>query len=289
MSAARLADIRIFPVKSLAGDAQARAAVWPWGLAGDRRWMVVDPAGRFLSQRAHPRMALLHAALRDGALVLSAPGLAPLEVGQGAARAACLVRVWRDIVAAEDAGDAAAQWLGAALGVACRLVHLADPGARKLRAAYAAHAAEAVSFADGFPVLLASVDSLAEVNARLARPVPMLRFRPNLVVAGAAAWAEDGWRRIRIGEAVFRVAKPCDRCVITTRDPGTGLQPDGDEPLRTLATFRRDAGGGIMFGQNLVPERTGAIRVGDAVEVLEAGPPNVALRVAAGAVCATKG
>ena len=116
--------------------------------------------------------------------------------------------------------------------------------------------------------------SLAALNARLARPVPIGRFRGNIVVDGAAAWAEDSWRLVRIGGALFRVVKPCDRCIVTTVDQQTGQRPDRTEPLRTLGTFRHDENG-IMFGQNLVPTMTGRIAVGDAVDVLESGPPNV--------------
>ena len=132
-----------------------------------------------------------------------------------------------------------------------------------------------VSFADGFPALLATRASLDDLNRRLAAPVPMARFRPNLVVEGADPWDEDRWRRLRIGDATFSVARPCQRCAVTTVDPLTGERPDPTEPLRTLATFRRDAGGGVMFGQNLLPETGGRLRVGDAVEILERGPPNV--------------
>jgi uncharacterized protein YcbX len=278
MQGAYLAEIAIYPVKSLAGDAHPTATVQPWGLLGDRRWMVTDPAYRFLTQREHPRMGLLHASLEAGALTLTAPGQPPVTLRAGEPGAPCQVRIWRDTVAAEDQGEIPAAWLTAAFGQPCRLVHLADTGARKLRAAYAQHHHEAVSFADGFPLLLTAESSLADLNARLAHPIPMARFRPNLVIANTPAWAEDSWRRIRIGRTFFRVAKPCDRCIITTLDPHTATQPDGDEPLRTLATFRRDVSGGLMFGQNLVPERCGEIKVGEAVEVLEAGEANVSLR-----------
>jgi uncharacterized protein YcbX len=166
-----------------------------------------------------------------------------------------------------------AAWLGGVLGVACRLVYLADAEARAVNPEFGAPG-DVVSFADGYPLLLCSAASLAALNAGLAVPVPMLRFRPNLVVEGAAAWAEYDWARVRIGGVVFRAVKPCDRCVVTTIDPETGLQPDPDEPLRTLKMFRRDARGRVLFGQNLVPDGGGIVRVGDAVEVLtEAGAP----------------
>jgi uncharacterized protein YcbX len=239
--------------------------------------MVVDLNGRFLTQRELPRMGLLRAVNAPGRLILSAPGTADLTAALTASAPVRHVQVWRDTVAAQDAGDEAAAWLSAALKQPCRLVHLADATTRKLKPAYAAAAAESVSFADGFPLLLASQKSVDDLNARLTHAIPIARFRPNLVIANAPAWAEDSWRRIRIGTSTFRIAKPCDRCIITTLDPATATQPDGNEPLRTLATFRRDTTGGIMFGQNLVPETCNKIRIGDRVEILLTGPSNVTI------------
>ncbi len=271
----RLSEISVYPVKSLRGAVHGHAVVEPWGLAGDRRWLITTPEGQFLTQREHPRMALISAETTADGVRLSVPGAAPLSVAAPAGPDTP-VTIWRDSVRAKDAGDAAATYLSAALGLACRLAHLADPKARPLRPDYA-RGAESVSFADGFPLLLASTASLADLNARLAQPVPMLRFRANVVVEGAPAWAEDTWRRIRIGAVVFRVAKPCDRCVMTTIDPETAGRPNPVEPIRTLGRFRRDARGGVMFGQNMVPEGTGSVHVGDTIEVLESGPANVQL------------
>jgi hypothetical protein len=183
--------------------------------------------------------------------------------------------IWRDTVQASRAAPAADDWISTALGIECHLVYLHDTASRPVNPRYALPG-DTVAFADGYPVLLTSLDSLTDLNARLAAPIGISRFRGNIVISGAAPWAEDGWRRIRIGGAIFRVAKPCDRCIVTTIDPQTGERPDKSEPLRTLGTFRRDARG-VMFGQNLVPQTLGRITVGDPVEVLEAGPPNVSL------------
>lgn len=264
----RLAGIRIFPVKGLRGETLQAAEVTPAGLAGDRRWMAVDAQGRFLSQREVPGMAVVQARLTDGGIVLAAAGAGNFFVAapRGGAPEVQVV-IWRDTVPAVDAGDAAAAWLGGVLGVECRLVCLADPAARAVNPEYGA-AGDVVSFADGYPVLLTSVASLGALNEALPVPVPMLRFRPNLVIEGTAAWAEYEWSRIRIGGVAFRVVKPCDRCVVTTIDPETGLRPDPEEPLRTLKMFRRDARGRVLFGQNLVPDNIGVVRVGDAVEGL---------------------
>ena len=277
---ASLAELWIYPVKSLAGGSHDVAEVHRCGLAQDRRWMVVDAAGRFMTQREHPRMALLHAAIQEDVLTLRAPCRVPLTVTPGPAVASRVVSLWRDAVSVAECGAEAAAWLTAALGLPCRLVHLAETRARKLRADHARGEGEVVSLADGFPVLLASRASLADLNARLARPVKMSRFRPNLVIEGAPAWAEDTWRRLRIGTATFRVSKPCDRCIMTTIDQDTGERPEANEPLRTLGRFRRDTTGKIMFGQNLVPENAGEIHAGDIVTLTEIGPPNVTLKAA---------
>ena len=270
-----LAEIHVFPVKGLAGTAPRSATVEPWGLQHDRRWMVVDGTGRFLTQRVLPRMALIQAEPDGAGITLGFPGAGALHVAvPGSSAELRRITVWRSTVPAADAGEAAAAWLRAVLGQPCRLVHMHDTGARPINPAYAA-AGETVSFADGYPVLLTSLGSLEDLNARLARRVPISRFRANIVVGGAPAWAEDCWRLIRIGGAVFRVAKPCDRCTVTTIDQQTGQRPDRTEPLRTLGTFRHDERG-IMFGQNLIPSKLGRITLGEAVEVLESGAPNVA-------------
>ena len=282
MGAPYLAEVLSYPVKSLGGGGHQRSRVHPWGVAQDRRWMVVDQAGRFMTQRECARMALLHAGVHGAMLMLTMRGTAPLLVATGAGGGTVEVTIWNERVEASDCGQQVAAWLSAALGVSCRLVHLARSDARPLRQDFAQGQAECVSLADGFPVLLVSRSSLDDLNARLAVPVPMARFRPNLVIAGPPAWAEDTWRRVRIGEVVFRVAKPCDRCIITTIDQQTGRQEHGNEPLMTLGKFRRDVSGRIMFGQNLVPEICGDLRIGEAVEVLETGPPNVTIRAGDG-------
>jgi uncharacterized protein YcbX len=272
-----VAELRIHPVKGLRGGLHLAADVAPWGLIGDRRWMVVDAAARFLTQRELSHMALIEACNVATGITLTAPGMDSIIVPFPTPHEEALdVVVWRDTVSAVAAGAAADAWISTALGLPCRLVYLADTTGRKIDPAFAT-AGQTVNFADGFPVLLGSLASLADLNARLAVPIPIGRFRPNIVVTGAAPWAEDCWHRIRIGDVLFSVVKPCDRCIITTIDPETGLRPDKTEPLRTLGKFRRDRRGGIMFGQNLIPENTGRIVAGDRVEVLEYGPPNVML------------
>ena len=273
--------IRIYPVKALRGYAMPESGVATWGLDHDRRWMVVQPDGRFLTQRDYPAMARIGTQATAEALILAddAGNRLRVEVPPASAAGRRQVTVWRDQVPALDAGPAAAAWLSARLGLACGLVYLDDPRARPVDPDYGTPEDRAL-FSDGFPVLLANTASLAALNAALPEAIDMTRFRPNIVLTGAPAWAEDHWRRIRIGGIVFRVVKPCSRCVVTTVDQTTGERPNKSEPLRTLGRMRRTADG-VMFGQNLIPDGTGQIAVGDAIEVLEAGDTNVRLVSAA--------
>lgn len=241
------------------------------GLEGDRRWMVVEAGnGRFLTQRLLPQMGRIQARWMDQgrALQLRAPGMPELDVPvPGVDDDLRGVTIWRDSLLVPDAGDAAAQWLSAFLERPCRLVQVPEQRARQVDTAYA-EPGEKVHFADGFPLLLIGQASLDDLSARVGRPLEMERFRPNLVVSGATPFAEDGWKRIRIGELEFRVAKPCSRCILTTIDPHTGERSADREPMTTLRSYRqRD--GELHFGQNLVALGRGELKVGMAVEVLE--------------------
>ena len=264
-----------YPVKSLRGTVLTHAYVERQGLQGDRRWLVVDATGRFQTIREHPIMTQIEATLRDdGGLELSHPRHGSVAVAVPTASASRTVVVWDDDVAAVAADEAAGKWLSSVLELPVDLVYLANPNARPIDPDFG-QPGDTTSFADGFPVLLTSTMSLNDLNSRLTGKVDMRRFRPNLVISGARPWAEDTWQVIRVGNVTFRVAKPCARCVVTTRDPDTGVQADPREPLRTLASFHRAASGGIIFGQNLIPDGPGEIRVGDTVEVLKAGKSNL--------------
>ena len=266
----RMTGLFIYPVKGLAGVSLTAAAVEPWGLRDDRRWMVVDAAGLFVSQRQTPAMALIGTTLVPGGLRLTASGQAPLEVAAPPADAPRVpVVVWHDTVAATPAGPAADAWLSTVLGAERRLVFMADPAqARPVDPAFSTPE-DRVSFADAFPLLVTRTASLADLNARLSQAVPMDRFRANLVVEDdGGPWAEDGWRRLRVGDVTFRVAKDCGRCAVPTVDQATGQRADDNEPIRTLARFRRLPDGRIIFGQNLIPEHPGTVRVGDTVTAL---------------------
>ncbi|MDX3097648.1 MOSC domain-containing protein [Streptomyces sp. ME01-24h] len=266
----RLSSLHVHPVKSLGGQRLSEAVVEPWGLAGDRRWMLTDTAGRCVTQREQPRLALARAeSSPGGGLSLTAPGMPVLDIAVPGPSPTVPVQIWGDEVEAVPAGDAAAAWFGRFLGAEVALVHLDDPARRRPIDPGYARPGETVSLADGFPLLVTTEASLADLNALIAAgdhpaegPLPMDRFRPNAVIAGTEPWAEDTWTRIRIGEVEFRVVKPCGRCVVTTTDQRTAVR--GREPLRTLARHRR-IGGRLVFGQNLVPVRPGTLRVGDAL------------------------
>ncbi|SEO52330.1 MOSC domain-containing protein [Actinacidiphila rubida] len=275
MTTPHVSALHVYPVKALRGTSTGNAVVEPWGLAGDRRWMLVDAVTlKAVTQREQPRLALA-AAVWDGesGLRLSAPGQPPLRVDVPAPAALETVRLFRDKLELLPAGERADAWFSTYLGIPVRLVHLDEPALRRPVDPEFALPGETVSLADGYPLLVAATASLDALNALIAEgrhaaegPLPMNRFRPNVVVDGTAPWAEDGWRRVRIGEVVFRVPKPCGRCVVTTTDQGTGAR--GKEPLHTLGRHRR-VGSSLLFGQNLIPESAGTLRVGDALSVVE--------------------
>jgi len=262
-----LSALHYYPLKSCKGLALEQATLDQRGLVHDREFMVVDEAGAFLTQRELPRLALITPTMSDGLLTLSAPGTAPLTFHYGNDGPRLEAAIWRDTVVAVDQGEAASTWLTGFLQTTpVRLMRLADEFTRQVNQQYAPRTTDQVGFADGFPLLLISEASLADLNARLEKPLPMNRFRPNLVVAGCGPYAEDSWKQIRIGGLVFDIVKPCARCVTTTTNQDTAER--GKEPLRTLATYRHVPHRGAMFGQNVVHASTGMIRVGDEVEVM---------------------
>lgn len=262
-----LAEIRVYPLKGARGLSVERWEVDDFGPALDRRWMVVDDEGGHLTQRNDPRLALVRPALEGEKLVLAAPGMEPLalplEPGPGLERE---VTVWEGRCTARDLGSKAASWVSAFLDHPARVVFMPRETFRPVKESPSSR----VSFADGHPFLLLSLEAVEELNRRLDEPVSVDRFRPNLVVEGAGAHAEDAWRRIGIGDLELRVVKPCARCTVTTVDQETGRK--GREPLRTLARYRRH-GGSVYFGQNLVHEGTGTLKKGQRLRVLEVGSP----------------
>ncbi|MFJ8045224.1 MOSC domain-containing protein [Kitasatospora sp. NPDC096147] len=279
----QLTGLHVYPVKSTYRLSPESARVEPWGLAGDRRWMLVDRTGRAVTQREEPTLGQFRAVpAPDGSLTVTAPDGGRIEVPVPVDGKPVQGEVFGSFFATVAAGEAVDSWFCRYFpGV--RLVHLADPLARPVKPEYAGPG-DTVSAADGFPLLVTTTGSLAALNARIAedhpederkaRPVPMERFRPNLVVDVAEPWDEDGWLRVRVGEVTFRVARPCGRCVVTTTDQETG-ERRGPEPLRALGRHHR-LEQKLVFGQNLVPERpegftgtVGTVRLGDGFTVLE--------------------
>ncbi len=263
-----LSEINIYPVKSLRGIPVVAAAVEPRGLTHDRRWMLVDADGQFMTQREFPKMASIETAVNGGGLRVRCNGR-ELAVPADTLPGVVSVGIWEGPVEAAMFDSDVNEWFSDLLEVACRLVSMPETSKRYLPPEYALRPGEdVVSFADGYPFLLIGEGSLDDLNSRLESRVSMNRFRPNLVVAGSEAFAEDGWKRIRIGETVFHLVKPCARCVTTTVDQTAGVKTV-KEPLVTLSAYR-NVNGRVLFGQNLIAANPGGVvRVGDSVEVLE--------------------
>jgi uncharacterized protein YcbX len=277
---ASLVSLHVYPVKSCRGISLDEARVELRGLEHDRRWMIVDDAGVFVTQRTAPRLARVDVRLigpplaRPEALVLAAHGHGEVRVPSvpPAHARRRQVKVWKSDLDAIDCGEEAARWITEWIGAPASLVfmpHDVERAASHERA-WGMKPTDIVSFADGYPVLVATTASLGALNERLiadgGSTVPMDRFRANLVLDGSDPWVEDKWRRLLVGDLPLRVVKPCGRCAVTTTDQVTGER--GTEPLRTLATFRQRERE-VHFAQNCVPDQPGAVRVGDAVRIVE--------------------
>jgi uncharacterized protein len=253
---ARVASLHVYPVKSCRGIDMDAFRVTETGPEWDRRWMIVTAAdGRFITQRSHPAMARIAVAIAGGNLRLAGEGIEPLLVPLAHGGEKRRVVVWGDTCLGIDAGDDAADWLAATLGEPLRLVRI-DPSVPRLASTqFTGPGTYPVSFADGYPVLMISRESLADLNRRLPVAIPMERFRPNVVIEGVAAYAEDAMASYRFGPLVLRGVKHCTRCAIPTTDQHSGARDPHQEPLRTLKTYRNDrALKGVTFGQNCVIE-----------------------------------
>lgn len=271
-AAITVSGLFIYPVKSLGGISLPAADLTPQGLRHDRRWLVVDAHNRFLTQREHVEMALLAVEPAHNGFLLrhrQRPDLLPLYVPfEATPERTLFVTIWDDLVFAWRGAREADEWLSEALGRACKLVYMSDMARRDVEPDKPAlnPAGTLVSFADGYPYLLVSEESLAKLNAQLAEPVPMSRFRPNLVVRGLAADAEMSWGNFQIAGQPFRAVCGCGRCVVTTIDQNTAHKNAASEPLRTLATYRKQ-GSKILFGENVTGPRSGRVQVGDLIEL----------------------
>ncbi len=288
-----ISNINIYPIKSLKGIAMDAATVEARGLRHDRRWMLTDKDGMFFTQREFPKMALIEVGVSDDGLYVTAERFGtleiPLEPETGDIRH---VTIWQSVCVGEVYSAVVSEWFSDVLGTGCQLVYMPDSTRRSVNPRFD-KGDDIVSLADGYPLMVIGEKSLKDLNARLVNieegadksvcvPLPMNRFRPNLVVSGSDAFAEDDWKRIRIGDAVLRSTKPCERCVITTVEQMTG-EFDGKEPLKTLASYRKaknvipdryeSLGVGenaVLFGQNFIAETVGmSINVGDEIIMLD--------------------
>lgn len=256
-----LSGIFVYPIKACGGVSLNEADVVERGLAADRRYMLVERGGTFVSQREEPRLCRVKVELGGAEFRVGAPGASPLTLPRAPAPAALTrasYRLW-DSVGEGLRSPEGSRWFSELLGYEVSLLYMPDDE-RRLVNPQRALASDIVSFADGYPLLVISEASLADLNARLPEPVGMRRFRPNLVLSGCEAYAEDTFARVRIGSVSFRGVKRCERCVVTTLDPDSGVA--GKEPLRTLSLYRREAGK-VWFGMNLVHDGPGTLRVGD--------------------------
>ncbi|MGI8787457.1 MAG: MOSC domain-containing protein [Pyrinomonadaceae bacterium] len=267
-----LSEINIYPIKSLGGIALQNAKVEERGLRYDRRWMLVDEKNNFLTQREFPKMATVGVEILNEGLHVSQNKSAKIISFAPNTNETTSVKIWSSRCRARVYESEINEWFGDVLETDCKLVLMPEETRRKVNYFYAVHEGDAVSFADGYPFLLIGENSLADLNSRLENELPMNRFRPNFVVKDSAPFAEDSWKKIKIGGTVFHVVKPCGRCVITTIDQIDG-EKNGVEPLKTLATFRipkRSVKKKILFGQNLIAENVGEVlSIGDEIEVLE--------------------
>nr|WP_315195554.1 MOSC N-terminal beta barrel domain-containing protein [uncultured Flavobacterium sp.] len=266
-----LSGIWIYPVKSLGGISLQEAQVTDRGLELDRRWLLVDQDGRFLSQREHPELALLRPEIAGDFLKISHKLLLesvdiPLRPVFKDGTAKIGVTVWEDTIDAFEVSLAISKWFTKLLGFSVHLVYMPEESERKLDPDYAISGNEITSFSDAYPFLIIGQSSLDDLNGRLEVKVPMNRFRPNFVFTNGEAFEEDNWRDFKIGNVPFVGVKPCDRCVMTTVDQEKG-EVSGKDPLKTLAKYR-NFGNKVLFGQNVIGLGLGNVSVGDVIRVL---------------------
>lgn len=261
-----LSNLTYYPIKACRGFDVQSSNVERMGLEHDRRMMVVTPEGEFLTQREYPKLALISPTLKNDSVTLSAPNFDSIKFGIQKSGATYPVNIWKSSgVQAVDQGEESAQWLSDWLGTSIRLVHIAEGYKRKVNSTYAVNSDDHTGFADGYPILIISEASLQDLNSKLDSPLPMNRFRPNIVVKGCEPFAEDSWKRVKIGGVEMALVKPCARCEVTTTDQVTLERKK--EPLKTLGGYRKHKLGAI-FGMNVIPLNEGRLEVGMSVEVV---------------------
>jgi len=263
--------LNVYPVKSCAGIALTEATLTQTGFEHDRQWMIVQPNGRHLTQREVPKLALIRPSIDPTTLTLHAPDIEPLQLDLAAADTVVEVQCWSDRCRAYDAGERARAWLAQFLGQPYRLVRFDPSFERPSDSAWTGGIKALNQFSDGFPWLLLSQASLDDLNSRLEQPLPMNRFRPNIVVAGLPAYGEDAIAELTNQRVALRPVKACTRCAITTTNQELG-ERSSDEPLRTLRTYRLDRElKGVTFGQNVIIMEKGLgekLRIGETLEAV---------------------
>jgi uncharacterized protein YcbX len=267
MSLMVVSELLIYPIKSCYRVSVSCANAEPRGFEHDRRWMIVDASNEFVSQRTVRKLATLRAHISSRGLVLRAPNLDPISVEiPSKPDQPVIARIWNDVCETWPSDEKTDDWIASFLEFKARLVYMPETTQRRVNPQFASNG-EIVSFADGFPYLLASSASLQNLNAQLESPVPIHRFRPNIVISGAPPFAEDNWKLIQIGDVRFRSARPCIRCGVTCTDQESGTLRGG-EPLKTLTKFH-PIDGRPAFAQNLIALHRGVIKQGDAITVIE--------------------
>lgn len=269
MTIITLKNITIYPIKSSAGIDISNAWVDELGLSFDRRFVITDKKGQFITARTDPTICLIQASLTANGLILSAPDMSILKINYADFSDTYQpANVWKDTINSQYCSKDCDAWFSQYLDKPCQLLYFGEQSQR-----YVKNSKNQTAFADGYPLLLISQASLVDLNQRVSIDLSMARFRPNIVVDNCAAFAEDTWQHIRIGEVEFEVNKPCSRCIFTTIDPQTAEKNSQQEPLKTLKSYRQVADGNVMFGQNLIPLNKGQIKCGDHLEILSMQTP----------------
>jgi uncharacterized protein len=268
----QLSEIWIYPVKSFGGISLSQAQVTDRGLEHDRRWLLVDKNGTFLSQRENPELALFQTEIGMDFLNITHREKAktiqvPLRQSFSENEKKIIVTVWDDTIEAYEVDQTSTDWFTEILGFEAHLVYMPDESHRKVEAEYAVTESDINSFSDGYPFLIIGQSSLDDLNSRLKQSLPMNRFRPNFVFTGGLPYAEESWKEFAIGDLSFFGVKPCGRCIMTTVDQEKGKQ-SGKDPLRTLAKYKKE-GNNVIFGQNLIASGTGCIGVGNELKILK--------------------
>jgi len=259
-----LTQINVYPIKSMAGFQVSSAYVGSKGLSHDRAMMLIDDKGKFVTARKLPKLLGFKCVLHEtGVVITTADGLS-LKIDITEFSQSVSVNIWRHEMAASTANDAANQWISDEVGMSVRLVRLNDDSVRTVD-----QGTQELAFSDGYPLLIIGEESLNTLNDMATETSLMSQFRSNLIFSGGDGFIEDTWRRVKIGQVEFEFVKPCERCVMTTVDMNSLTVRKSKEPLRTLATFRADKRGRLMFGENLIAKNEGVISVGDTIKVLE--------------------